>query len=67
MFTIVSEKQCVEGVGEVHVYGIQTSGGVVVRDISVDKGKVDGLIQALNTSGVSEIHLLDIVADFLLC
>ncbi len=46
-------------------YGIKCN-SKTIQDISINKAYVEGIINALNKNNVSEIHLSEIVEDFLI-
>ena len=51
--------------GKEHItYGIKCD-NESIHDISTDKSFVESIIEALNKSDVAEVHLTDIVEDFL--
>ena len=49
---------------DVKTYGLKY-GSVKIEDISTDKEKVSGLIESLNRSDASPIHIYEIIDDFL--
>lgn len=53
-----------EDIGSYIGYGIR-NGTDVVTDISVDKPKVEFLVERMNANEVSPLHMMDIVEDFL--
>lgn len=49
-------------------YGIITKSGGSVRqiaDLSLERGKIERLVELINTHALSELHIDDIVEDFL--
>ena len=48
----------------IKTYGI-TCNDLIIKDISIDKQKVETLIDLCNKNQVSPIHLEDIIDDFL--
>ena len=48
----------------IKTYGI-TCNDLIIKDVSIDKQKVETLIDLCNKNQVSPIHLEDIIDDFL--
>lgn len=62
-FKIVKESLLIDD-KECATYGIKCSTNVI-HDISTDYGFVYSIVKVLNENCVSEIHLQDVVEDFL--
>lgn len=62
VFSEVIEDDC----GEAHTaYGIHSSGGTCIRDITADGGALKRLADEINESDIEETHLHDIIEDFI--
>ena len=63
MYQIIEEDYCLDGVSYT-AYGI---GGrnVEIKDITCSKTEMEALVQLCNEETLAEIHLMDIVQDFL--
>ena len=48
----------------IKTYGI-TCGNRIIKDISIDKKKVEQLVELCNKNKLSPIHLDDVIDDFL--
>lgn len=62
---ILNESKITDEQGVVHTtYGI-TCGERVILDISTNKQSIESLIKKANKTGLSPIHLDDVIEDFL--
>lgn len=67
-YRVVQTKEIVDGVGEVETYGIELisqNESVLIADLSTDLDRITMLVTLLNRNSVSEVHLRDIIDDFL--
>lgn len=60
---VITTKNC-EHIGSYTAYGVRC-GSDIISDISVDRVKVECLIDRMNTYELSPIHMMDFVEDFL--
>ncbi len=60
----VKESTIKSETGKFTSYGIEYD-GKEINDISLDKEKVENFVDVLNRLGVSEIHIEEVVEDFL--
>ena len=63
-YGVLSEGKYVSG-GYIKSYGIITEENRVVRDITDDYGDICELVRRLNRYEVEELHLQDVIDDFL--
>lgn len=67
-YRVVQTKEIVDGIGEVETYGIELisqNESVLITDVSTDLDRITMLVTLLNRNSVSEVHLRDIIDDFL--
>lgn len=67
-YHVVQTKEIVDGVGEIETYGIELisqNESVLIADLSTDLDRITMLVTLLNRNSVSEVHLRDIIDDFL--
>ena len=67
-YHVVQTKEIVDGVGEIETYGIELisqNESVLITDVSTDLDRITMLVTLLNRNSVSEVHLRDIIDDFL--
>jgi hypothetical protein len=62
-YYLIKDKICIENEQYI-TYGIKCK-TTSVRDISTSKEYVKSIIEALNKRDVAEVHLIDIVEDYL--
>lgn len=65
MYQIVDEMFRLEGNGRYRSYGVLSSGGLRIGDITVDLAAMEGFVKKLNRFEASELHLTDLVLDFI--
>lgn len=54
-----------DGVGEYRSHGILSPGGLCINDITTNRAKLEQFVGTLNRLGASQLHLLDMVIDFI--
>lgn len=65
MFQIVDGDYVLIEVGPYRSYGLITPGGFRIEDITLDLSALRQFVQALNRLGASELHIMDMVLDFI--
>lgn len=65
MFQIVDGDYVLEDVGPYHSYGLVTPFGLRIEDITIDYDALREFVNALNCYRASELHILDMVLDFI--
>lgn len=65
MFQIVDGDYVLEGAGDYHSYGLVTPFGLRIEDITLDLTALQQFVRTLNRLGASELHILDMVLDFI--
>lgn len=66
MITITSKKILNEGNSEVNTYGLKTETGFAIEDVCTVEHELQQFVDKINELEVSELHLWDVVEDFLL-
>lgn len=65
MYRIVDGDFLLEEIGAYHSYGIITPMGLRIEDITLDLNALQQLVEAVNRLEVSELHIMDVVMDFI--
>lgn len=63
-YEIVATTMIHKDVGTYTCYGIRF-GADIISDISMDKVKVELLVERMNANELSPLHMMDVVEDFL--
>ncbi len=66
MLSMTVQKILVEDQGVVDTYGIASESGVAIENVSVLEDEVRQFVAKLNRLEVSDLHIADVVDDFLL-
>jgi len=69
-YEVICENLFMEETGNYRTYGIKGNSedpltGVLISDVSVDRGKVQSLVDTFNQLQLDTIHLQEAVEDFL--
>lgn len=65
MYRIVDGDFLLEEMGAYHSYGIITPNGLRIEDITLDQNALRQFVEALNRLEASELHIMDMVTDFI--
>ena len=63
MYKICKKSICIDGKNET-VYGVESK-EISINDVSHDLKSVKYLVKKLNSNGVSQEHLKDVIEDFI--